>query len=116
VTVDDGASPIPALPAPNGAMAVIRRLLGSAKRFWSDRESLLPRPLGWWRALWPAARQHDTARRAAPRRKRLRHNADRCCCATAMTAVAFQPLTFEAVCMVAALSRALVLPAILNSR
>jgi hypothetical protein len=51
VTVDDGASPIPALPAPNGAMAVIRRLLGSAKRFWSDRESLLPRPLGWWRAL-----------------------------------------------------------------
>jgi hypothetical protein len=33
-----------------------------------------------------------------------------------MTAVAFQPLTVEAVCMVAALSRALVLPAILNSR
>jgi hypothetical protein len=51
MTVDDGAPHATAVSAPSGAVATIRRLLGAAKRFWFDREALLPRPVGWWRAL-----------------------------------------------------------------
>ncbi len=51
MTVNDGAPPVTAAPAPSGAFATIRRLLRAAKRFWFDREALLPRPVGWWRAL-----------------------------------------------------------------
>jgi hypothetical protein len=51
MTVNDGVPPTTAVPAPTGAVATTRRLLRSLNRFLSDRETVLPRPLGWWRAL-----------------------------------------------------------------
>jgi hypothetical protein len=51
MTTDDSAQPATTVPAPRGVPATIRRVAGSVKRFWSDRESPLPQPVRWWRAM-----------------------------------------------------------------
>jgi hypothetical protein len=51
MTSDDQAPLTPTEVVPRGVPATIRRFAGSVKRFWSDRESPLPQPVRWWRAM-----------------------------------------------------------------
>jgi len=51
MTVNHDVPSSPSVPASGGPRPIIRRVLGVVTKFWSKQETLLPRPLGWWRAL-----------------------------------------------------------------
>ena len=51
MTANDRTPPATAESVRDGATVFMRRLVTFAKKIWTNPETVLPRPVGWWRAL-----------------------------------------------------------------